>query len=49
MLKCFFFPTNVIILTYLLKERKLVKWSQQKNKPIKSSYVKKKTSKSLKK
>ena len=49
MLKYIFFPTNVIP-TYLLKEPKLIKWSQQKNKPIKSSHVEKKiTSKSLKK
>jgi hypothetical protein len=44
-----FFSTKVI-LTYLLKKPKLAKWSQQKNKPIKSSYVEKKiTLKLLKK
>jgi len=41
MLKCLFFLTNVILI-YLLKEQKLTKWSQQKNKPIKYSHVEKK-------
>jgi len=41
MLKYLFFPTNIIP-TYLLKELKLIKWGQQKNKPIKSSHVEKK-------
>jgi hypothetical protein len=41
MLKCLFFPTKAIP-TYLSKEPKLTKWGQQKNKPIKSSHVKKK-------
>jgi hypothetical protein len=40
-LKCLFFPTKAIP-TYLSKEPKLTKWSQQKNKPIKSSHVEKK-------
>jgi len=48
-LKCLFFPTKTIP-TYLSKEPKLTKWGQQKNKPIKCSYVEKKiTLKSLKK
>jgi len=41
MLKCLFFPTNVIP-TYFSKEPKIIKWGRQKNKPIKSSHVKKK-------
>ena len=48
MLKYIFFSTNVIP-TYLLKKPKLTKWSQQKNKPIKSSHVEKKNIKIIKK
>jgi hypothetical protein len=44
-----FFPTNIIPI-YISKEPKLTKWGQQKNKPIKCSYMKKEiTSKSLRK
>ena len=44
-----FFPTNIIPI-YISKEPKLTKWDQQKNKPIKCSYMKKEiTSKSLRK
>jgi hypothetical protein len=48
MLKCIFFPTNAIP-TYLLKEPKLTKWGQQKNKPIKSNHVEKNNIKIIKK
>ena len=48
MLKYLFFPTNVIS-TYLLKKSKLIKWGQQKNKPIKSSHVEKNNIKIIKK
>jgi hypothetical protein len=47
-LKCIFFLTKVIP-TYLSKELKLTKWGQQKNKPIKSSHVKKNNIKIIKK
>ena len=43
-----FFFINVIP-TYLSKEPKLTKWGQQKNKPIKSSHVKKNNIKIIKK
>jgi len=48
MLKCLFFPTNIIP-TYLSKEPKLTKLGQQKNKPIKSSHVEKNNIKIIKK
>jgi len=47
-LKYLFFSINVIP-TYLLKESKLIKWGQQKNKPIKSSHVEKNNIKIIKK
>ena len=46
--KCLFSLTNVIS-TYLSKKPKSTKWSQQKNKPIKCSNVKKNDIKLIKK
>ena len=47
-LKYLFSSTNIIP-TYLSKESKLIKWGQQKNKPIKSSHVKKNNIKIIRK
>jgi len=44
--KYLFSPTNVIFI-YLSKTPKATKWGQQKNKPIKCSYVKKKMTSNL--